>query len=333
MTHGSEVAGTSSEVEWRVDDMSMHGTLQLPAGEGPFPGVVLIAGSGPTDRNWNTPLLPGTNGSGRLVAEALAAAGFASLRFDKRASGPKMQEYVPRLVGKISMQSHLSEVRGAVHTLVSHPLVRQDALFALGNSEGTLHVLFYQQRAPEYPMRGLVLVAPPGRSVGAVARSQLAAQLAALPNGNDILAMYDEAIVQFIAGESIVPDPALPPGILQLLQALTAPANLPFTRELWATDGATLLRGIDVPVLVLIGKKDIQVDWQADGEALQLAAYDSPNVSFAFPETANHVLKYEPKPRAELSAMSATTYNADDRVLDDEGMKTIVEWLRARVAG
>lgn len=45
--------------------------------------------------------------------------------------------------------------------------------------------------------------------------------------------------------------------------------NLPFARELWTADTAPLLGQVDVPVLVVIGKKDLQVDWQADGEPLR----------------------------------------------------------------
>lgn len=323
--------GTERDVNWAVDDMPMQGTLVAPPGDGPFPGVLLIAGSGPTDRNWNTPLLPGTNGSARLLAQALAEAGFASLRFDKRASGPNVRELLPRMIGTISMRSHHDEVAAAMRALVSTGLVRRDRLFAVGNSEGTLHALYYQGQSPEHPLAGLVLVAPPGRSVGAVARSQIAAQLLQVPNGDDILAKYDEAIARFTAGEEVAPDPSLPPGIVGLLQGLTTPANLPFTRELWTTDGASLLQGVNVPVLVLIGKKDIQVDWQVDGKALQLAAAEKPNVAFIFPEDANHVLKHEARARGELNAATAATYNADDATLDDVGTRAIIEWLGRQV--
>ena len=82
----------SVEVTWLLDDITMRGTLTVPAGDGRFPAVVMVAGSGPTDRDWCSPLLPGTNGSARLLAEAFADAGIASLRYDKRASGPDVAE-------------------------------------------------------------------------------------------------------------------------------------------------------------------------------------------------------------------------------------------------
>src|SRR5579862_5829365 len=196
MTENSSY-GRSLEVSWTLGPTTVFGTVVNPQGAGPFPGVVLVAGSGPTDRDWNSPLLPGTNGSGRLLAEALRRAGFASLRYDKRASGPHVRETIPLLIGAITMQSHIDELAGAVRTLAEQPGVRRDRIFALGNSEGTLHVLNYEVHDPAIPLAGLVLIGPPGRSVGAVTRSQLAAQAADIPNGEQLLGLYDAAVARF----------------------------------------------------------------------------------------------------------------------------------------
>src|SRR6185312_11967238 len=86
--HDTEGMATSMDISWQLDGITMEGTVTRPDGAGPCPAVVLVAGSGPTDRDWCSPLLPGTNGSGRLFAEELANAGFAAIRYDKRASGP-----------------------------------------------------------------------------------------------------------------------------------------------------------------------------------------------------------------------------------------------------
>lgn len=66
---------------------TLHGTLELPAGRGPFPGALIIAGSGPTDRNGNDPSLGLNTDCYRLLAEELARRGIASLRYDKRGAG------------------------------------------------------------------------------------------------------------------------------------------------------------------------------------------------------------------------------------------------------
>src|ERR1700727_225834 len=114
---------SSAEASWELDGIPMFGTLERPEGDGRFPAVVLVAGSGPTDRDWCSPLLPGTNGSGRLLAEAVAAGGIASLRYDKRASGPDAAESARALFGKLSMRSHLEELVAAVDVLVGHDVI------------------------------------------------------------------------------------------------------------------------------------------------------------------------------------------------------------------
>src|SRR5215470_14696523 len=204
------LSGESSEVTWQLGETSVYGTVVRPVGPGPFPAVVMVAGSGPTDHDWNSPLLPGTNGSARLLAEALAKAAIASLRYDKRASGPHRRENMQALIGKMSMQSHLDELATAVRTIASQDYIRKDKLFALTNSEGALHALNYQVSNPAIPFAGLVLTAPPGRTVGAVGRSQVAAQVAGIPNGEALMAAYDAAIARFIAAQPFTPDPSLP---------------------------------------------------------------------------------------------------------------------------
>jgi pimeloyl-ACP methyl ester carboxylesterase len=328
----SDSCGQSVEVTWPLGPTTVYGTVVIPEGAGPFPAVVLVAGSGPTDRDWNSPLLPGANGSGRLLAEALGRAGFASLRYDKRASGPHVRETIPLLIGAITMQSHVDELAGAVHILAGQQDIRRERIFALGNSEGTLHALNYQVQDPGIPLAGLVLTGPPGRSVGAVARSQLAAQATSLPNGEHLLELYDAAVARFVAGEPASPDPALPEGARSLIAALESPFNLPFARELWTADAAAPLAEVRVPVLIVIGKKDLQVDWRTDGEPLQRAAAGRTDISFLFPEEANHVLKHEPRPREELAQGEAMQrYNADDASMDAETVAAIVSWLTARV--
>ena len=53
----------------------IFGTLELPAARTPVPVVLIIAGSGPTDRNGNSPALPGSNNSLKMLADGLAARG------------------------------------------------------------------------------------------------------------------------------------------------------------------------------------------------------------------------------------------------------------------
>ena len=123
-----------------------------------------------------------------------------------------------------------------------------------------------------------------------------------------------------------MPDSAFPEGIKQLLLSLDTPANLPFARELWAYDSSKVISKIKEPILVVIGKKDVQVDWQVDGKALEGAA-DKNAVSFVYPENADHVLKSEETPREKLGAEAVLRYNVSDRKLDQEATNAIFNWL------
>ncbi len=319
---------TSREVTWKVDDISVYGTITTPVGIAPSCGIVFVAGSGPTDRDWCSPLLPGTNGSGKLLAELFANSGFVTLRYDKRASGPHVKENISKLIGKISMQSHLEELSGAVETLVSDGHVREDCVFALTNSEGAIHALNYQLQAKSRRFRGLVLTGAPGRAIGAVGRSQIVAQVKNLPNGEDIMKHYDEEVAAFAAGKPMVPDASLPEVIRMLLLSLSTPANLPFAQELWTYDTAQVIAKVDEPILVVIGKKDIQVDWQADGKSLEEATAKKTNITYIYPENANHVLKHEETPREQLTAQASLRYNAMETELDQQATNTIINWLK-----
>lgn len=321
----------SEEVTWEVDSIPVYGTLVRPAGHGPFPGFVFVAGSGPTDRDWCSPLLPGTNCSGRLLAERLAREGFLTLRYDKRIAGSHGRENLPKLMGKITMQGHTDELAGAVRRLLADKTVDPDRLSVLTSSEGAIHALHYQlQKREGLPhFSRLVLTGPPGRSVSRVARSQILAQVADRPDRDDLMTRFDTAVAEALAGQLVRLDPSLPEGAHMLLQSIAAPVNKPFVQELWTTEPAGLLAQIQVPVLVVIGKKDIQIDWKKDGKILEEATEGHKNVTFAYPDNADHVLKYDPDPRGSRSAAeTGERYNAKDRRLDPDAWNIIQNWLQ-----
>ena len=57
----------SEEVTWEIGETTVYGTVTRPDDNKTHPAILFIAGSGPTDRDWNSPLLPGTNGSGNSI--------------------------------------------------------------------------------------------------------------------------------------------------------------------------------------------------------------------------------------------------------------------------
>ena len=324
----------NAEASWNVLGLSVNATITGPADRQVHPAVVFVAGSGPTDRNWCSPALPGTNGSAKLLAEALAHHGFITLRYDKLASGPNIRENVVKLIGKISMQSHLEELRGAVETIIELENVDKDNLFVLTNSEGAIHAVNYQLQAKSNRFKGLVLTGAPGRAIAEVARSQIFNQVKQLPNAEALMKIYDGAIADFMANKPPAKDAPLPEGNIKLIiLSLWNPANLPFSRELWPYSLPEYLARVDEPMLVLIGKKDIQVDWRTDGGELEKATAKKSAVSFVYPENANHVLKHEVKPLEEITAQyGALSYNAPSAELDKEAVNAVFAWLSVQTA-
>ncbi|GAA1798871.1 alpha/beta fold hydrolase [Leucobacter iarius] len=318
----------SAEVSWQLDGIDMFGTFTSPPGGGPFPAVAMVAGSGPTDRDWNSPALPGTNGSAALLAEALAGAGIASIRYDKRASGPHVVQNLPAISGRLSMRSHLDELVAAVDALAARPEVDASRIAGLGNSEGCLHVLHYATSAQAVPFAGIVLAAPPGRSIGEVLLTQLSMQLGLVPGGAELFPLVEEAAARYSAGDPMDADPRLPEGVRMVLASFETPVNLPFARELWNEDATETLAEVELPTLVLIGRKDVQVDAVADGGPLQRAAAALPNVTFAFPPNANHVLKEDLRSDEERATAPSVGYNEPGTRLDPEALGAILDWLR-----
>ena len=235
------------------------------------------------------------------------------------------------------MQSHIDELAGGVQLLAAREDVDAARIFALSNSEGAIHVLNYQvQQAAKQgalSFAGMVLTGAPARPVGVVAHGQLAAQLLALPGGAEQLAAYDRAMANFVAERPLDLDPNLLEGVRNLILGITQPFNQPFARELWVLDPLAQLATVTVPVLVLIGKKDIQVDWQADGSLFAALAEAHANLEVVFPPEANHVLKHEARPHETLNGPeAAASYNVEGTVLNPEAVGIIVAWLR-KVAG
>jgi len=317
----------SEEVTWSINGTEVYATITRTSSSKPRSAVVFVAGSGPTDRDWNSPLLPGNNGSAKLFARELSREGYVTLRYDKRVSGPHASENFTYLFGKISLQSHLEELAGAVDLLVSLPYVDPARVFVLTSSEGAVHALNYQTQIETIKFAGLILTGAPGRTIAQVAHTQIEAALAPLPNSEDLMALYNKTIEDFLAEKPVKIDPSFPQEVQMLLQSLITPANLPFSRELWTVDIKGWLQKVEAPVLIIIGKKDIQTDWQLDGEALEQATENRDNVSIIYPENANHILKYEEKPREKLGPADILTYNAPDRVLDPEALSVIKSWL------
>ena len=235
------------------------------------PVVVIVPGSGPTDRDGNNPLgVPAA--SYRLLAEALAGRGIASIRIDKRGMfGSKHAIADPN---KVTIADYASDVRAWVAKARAEA-PQAECVWVLGHSEGGLVSL---AAAANADVCGLILVAATGRKLGDVLREQLRANPANAP-------VLDEA---FAAISSLESGKNVDAGKLnQALAPLFQPAVQGFLIDAMSYDPAVLIAPLDKPVLILQGQRDVQVSVQ-DAERLKTAA---PRAELVLLPDVNHVLK------------------------------------------
>jgi alpha-beta hydrolase superfamily lysophospholipase len=318
------------EVSFDASGRTVYGTISVPDGGGRHPAVLLIAGSGPTDRDWRSPLLQGKNGSARLLAAALTSRGLVVLRYDKGGTGRTA------FVQSLSWGDYEAEQRAALAFLRGHATVDPARIFIAGHSEGGAHAVRLVSRlSPAERPAGLLLLASMARKMSDTVLTQLESQFrAAGVTGADLSATLrpiSAALDDVIAGKPVDIRKASPiPGIQQLLAAFTAPRSIAFSREILGYDPAAVLRGLKLPVFIANGEKDLQVSVELDARRLEASAREggNPDVTLHIAPNADHVFKEELRPRAELTPLLAqTAYNAAGRRLDPGFESAITAWL------
>lgn len=235
------------------------------------PAVLIIPGSGPTDRDGNNPLGV-TAASYRLLAEALADKGVSSLRIDKR--GMFGSKAALANANAVTIADYAADVHAWIKVMQQQ--TGRDCIWVLGHSEGGLVALAAAQQ--EDGICGLLLVAAPGRKLQDVMREQLVGN----PANAAILPDALKALDELSAGRAIDVSAMHP-----ALQSLFNPAVQPFLIDMFTHDPAALAAATDLPILIVQGGKDIQVT-MVDADAL--AAGQPGAVKIVLPDMT-HVLK------------------------------------------
>jgi pimeloyl-ACP methyl ester carboxylesterase len=247
----------------------LEGTL-LDAGA-KTPVVLMIPGSGPTDRDGNSPHGI-TAASLRLLAEALAAKGVSTVRIDKRGMfGSKAA--VPD-ANKVTITDYVADTHNWVSAI--RKKTGASCVWVLGHSEGALVALAAAQE-PE-SICGVILVSGAGRKLSDVIREQLRANPANAPVLDSAMAALDA-----LERGQHVDVSAMHPA----LQKLFAPQVQDFLIDVFRRDPAKLAASLKVPLLIVQGERDFQVS-VADARALAAAR---PDAKLVLLPRMNHVLK------------------------------------------
>jgi uncharacterized protein len=296
-------AALAETVKLNAKTVQIYGSLEIPESSKPVPVVLIIAGSGPTDRDGNQPNMQ--SNSNKLLAEGLKKAGIASLRYDKR--GIAESQIADLKEDQLRFEDFIHDAADWVHLLKADP--RFSSVFVLGHSEGSLIGLaLAEQDTVKSEIQGLISVAGAGRAADKIILEQVQSQSQELGQQTaEILAAIEK-------NKELPPVPAA-------LQALFRPSILPYLRSWFAYDPQKLAHDLTMPLLILQGDHDLQVQVK-DAQQIYQA---QPKAELQIFKGMNHVLKAVP---ADRNANLAS-YNQPTQPLHPELMPHLVHFIQA----
>ena len=266
-------APADSAISIKTDTGTLHGSLLIPDTTNAIPVVLIIAGSGPTDRDGNGPGL--INNSLKLLANGLATHNIASLRFDKRGVGKSARALSAEK--DVRFDHYIDDVGAWIRLLKADK--RFSHVVVLGHSEGSLLGMVAVQKDP---VAGYISLAGSGRPAAELLRDQLQNQPDTIRTESN--AIFDE----LLAGKTVA---SVSPG----LHALFRPSVQPYLISWFAYDPRQEISKIKAPILIVQGKTDLQVRLK-DADTLSKG---NPAAQRLTLDKMNHVLKQAPVNRAK----------------------------------
>lgn len=278
----------------------LYGTLFRPSAPSEGPVVLIIPGSGPTDRNGNSNLLPGKNNSLLQLADSLAQYGIASLRYDKRGIGESVRALAKE--ESLVFEQNSADARSWLQYLYENGYRK---IYVAGHSEGSLVAL---QVAQDFPLSGLISLAGAGRPIREVLQEQLATLPAPLKE-NAYRCMDSLA-----AGKRVKQPP------LALL-SLFRPSIQDYMISWLKLDPAKLIQRTHCPVLIIQGGQDLQVSIR-DAQLLHAA---NPEAALQILPGMNHVLKSVPD---GSQSANISTYTDPNQYVMTELVQILLRFIR-----
>lgn len=247
---------------------TIAGSMLMPAGKSKVPVMLIIAGSGPTDRDGNVAVANANNNSLKFLSEALAGAGIASVRYDKRgvaasaAAAPKEAD--------LRFDNYVSDAAAWIEMLKRDP--RFSSVGVVGHSEGSLIGML---AAKQSGANAFVSIAGVAQNAAEIVRTQLKSRL------SGPLAERGEAILRGL--EQGQTSKEVPPELAALYREGMQPYLISWFHYVPAVE----ITKLSIPVQVIHGSTDIQIS-VSEAEALKRA---KPDAELVIVPGMNHVLK------------------------------------------
>ncbi len=306
--------------------VELAGTLSLPKGDGEFPAVVLISGTGHNTRDEDV--------SGHevfvVLADALNRDGFAVLRYDKRGVGASSGSYDAATTADFA-----SDAEAAVAWLRTQPRIDAKRIGVLGHSEGG--IIAPAVAAADKGVAFVIMIAGPCIRGDRLFVLQSAITAKAYGAPDDYIAkrkVFDRGLYRAILqapSQSAALDRArvlVARGVADKIldaneaQTLAGSATTSWERYFLAYDPAPTLARLTVPVLVLNGSLDVQVPAREDLDAAREALRGNPNATVMELPGMNHLLQ-------DARTGAPSEYNDIEETMSPRALEIITSWLRA----
>jgi dienelactone hydrolase len=300
-----EVEVTVGSGEW-----ALPGTLSLPAGAGPFPGAVLVHGSGALDRDETV----GPNRPFRDLAWGLASQGIAVLRYDKRTK-VHADKITPELKARLTVQEEVvDDALSAVQLLRQAPGIDPGRIYVLGHSLGATLAPRIGQQDPS--IAGLIVMAGMTRPL----EDTILDQYTYLYDRSGSMTDEQKAELEDLKAKvARVKDPNLTADV----PAEDLPLNIPgaYWLDLRGYRPAEVAKSLDTRILVLQGGRDYQVTVQGDFPAWQEALAEQRNATLKlYPKLSHPFVSGE-------GPSTPQEYMAEGHV-SEEVIQDIARWIK-----
>jgi pimeloyl-ACP methyl ester carboxylesterase len=292
-----EITFKESPAILKINTDQLYGTLTIPDLSKKCPVALIIAGSGPTERNGNNPMMK--NNSLKMLAEALAKNGIASLRYDKRGVGESKPAAISE--GELVFENYTEDAKSWIN------LLKQDKRFSkvivIGHSEGSLIGMIAGAKADK-----LVSIGGAGDAADKILKSQIAAK------GMKPLEDMTFPIIDSLKSGKTVKN------VDPMLNSLFRPSVQPYLISWFKYNPQAEIKKLAVPILILQGNKDLQVTVQ-NAENLSKA---NTNSELLIIDKMNHILKViEGDQQANLES-----YNNESLPISEELTSKIVSFIQ-----
>jgi len=287
-------------VTLRTASGDLEGTIIAPSSNSSKTIALIIAGSGPTDRDGNNPSM--TNNSLKMLAKELDKNGIASLRYDKRGIGKS------RPVGsnetEIRFENYINDVIAWTNYLKND--LKFNKIIVIGHSEGSLIGMIASKNNN---VSKFISIAGAGQSADKIIREQLKSQ----PMSVTIPA--NAILDKLVKGEAVSDVPPI-------LNSLFRPSVQPYVISWFKYDPQKEIAKLKIPVLIIQGTTDIQVGID-DANRLAKAL---PKAKLVIIEGMNHIMKQAPADRQ----MNILTYTQPDLALKKELIEAIIPFVNSK---